>query len=116
MLLNSDTREELCLNIETLAMYFKLLNIMKKTINCFVSGRVQGVCFRMSTNQQAKLLGLTGWVRNLEDGRVEVLASGETNLIEQLQQWLAHGPEMAKVINVECHVTEYQEFPDFSIR
>ncbi len=89
---------------------------MKKTINCFISGRVQGVCFRMATSQQAKILGLSGWVRNLDDGRVEVLASGETPLIEQLQTWLAQGPEMAKVLNVECHAVEHQEFPDFSIR
>jgi acylphosphatase len=89
---------------------------MNKSINCFVSGRVQGVCFRMSTSQQAKLLGLTGWVRNLEDGRVEVVASGEVRLIEQLQQWLSHGPSMARVLNVECQVIDYQKFPDFSIR
>lgn len=89
---------------------------MKKTINCFVSGRVQGVCFRMSASREAKLLGLTGWVRNLEDGRVEVLACGEPPLLAQLQKWLAHGPSMAKVINVECVSVDYQEFSDFSIR
>ena len=85
-------------------------------MNCYVSGRVQGVCFRMFTSQQAKLLGLTGWVRNLDDGRVEVFASGEAALIEQLRQWLTHGPEMAKVINLEYRDVEYQAFPDFSIR
>ena len=79
-------------------------------------GRVQGVCFRMATNQQAKLLGLTGWVRNLDDGRVEVLASGEAQLVEQLKQWLKHGPSMAKVIKLECTELDYQEYPDFSIR
>lgn len=89
---------------------------MEKTIHCFVSGRVQGVCFRMSTEQQAKLLGLTGWVRNLSDGRVEVMASGESSLIDDLQQWLSHGPAMAKVLNVESHTIEYQEFSDFSVR
>jgi acylphosphatase len=89
---------------------------MEKTIHCFVSGRVQGVCFRMSTEQQAKILGLTGWVKNLSDGRVEVMASGESALIDEFQQWLSRGPTMAKVLNVECHTIEYQEFPDFSIR
>jgi len=89
---------------------------MEKTINCYVSGRVQGVCFRLSTSQQAKILGLTGWVRNLEDGRVEVMASGEAPLIEQLKQWLSHGPKMAKVLNVESRAIDYQTFPDFSIR
>ncbi|MEM6998895.1 MAG: acylphosphatase [Pseudomonadota bacterium] len=89
---------------------------MKKSLNCYVSGRVQGVCFRMSTSQQAKILGLTGWVRNLEDGRVEVFASGEESLLAQLEQWLTYGPEMAQVINIEYNDVEYQEFPDFSIR
>jgi len=89
---------------------------MEKTIHCFVSGRVQGVCFRMSTEQQAKILGLTGWVRNLSDGRVEVMASGEPGLIDELRTWLSHGPAMAKVLNVECHTTDYQEFSDFSTR
>jgi len=89
---------------------------MEKTINCYISGRVQGVCFRMSTSQQAKILGLTGWVRNLEDGRVEVVATGKAPLIEELKKWLSHGPEMAKVLNVECRAIEHQAFPDFSIR
>ena len=89
---------------------------MDKTIHCFVSGRVQGVCFRMSTSQQAQILGLTGWVRNLEDGRVELMASGKSDLIDELHSWLSHGPKMAKVINVETHNLDYQEFPDFSIR
>jgi len=70
----------------------------------------------MSASQQAKLLGLTGWVRNLEDGRVEVFACGEAPLVDQFRQWLAHGPSMAKVINVECVSVDYQEFPNFSIR
>jgi acylphosphatase len=89
---------------------------MKKAINCFVSGRVQGVCFRMATSQQAKILGLTGWVRNLEDGRVEVFACGKTVHLNQLRQWLSHGPSMAKVINVECVAVDYEEIADFSIR
>ena len=55
------------------------MDIKKKAINCFVSGRVQGVGFRMATSRQSKLLGLTGWVKNLDDGRVEVYACGEEN-------------------------------------
>ena len=89
---------------------------MEKTLHCFVSGRVQGVCFRMHTSQQARILGLTGWVRNLEDGRVEVMASGEDTTLEQLRKWLIQGPSMAKVLNLECAFTEYKSFPDFSIR
>ncbi len=89
---------------------------MKKAINCFVSGRVQGVCFRMSASQQAKILGLTGWVRNLDDGRVEVLACGKMPQLDQLRKWLSHGPSMAKVINVEYRAIDYQEFSGFTIK
>ncbi len=50
---------------------------MNKGIHCFVTGRVQGVCFRMYTQRQAEDNGLTGWVRNLADGQVEVPAGAE---------------------------------------
>jgi len=70
----------------------------------------------MATNQQAKILGLTGWVRNLEDGRVEVFASGDSALLDELSKWLAHGPSMAKVLNLESNLVDYQEYSDFSIR
>lgn len=89
---------------------------MKKTINYFISGRVQGVCFRMSTSQKAKVLGLTGWVRNLDDGRVEVMAHGEAPLLDDFQRWLAKGPVMAKVLNVECVSVDSQDFQEFTIR
>ena len=90
--------------------------MQKKAINCIVSGRVQGVGFRMSTSQQCKLLGLKGWVRNLDNGNVEVYVCGDQNLLIQIHKWLLHGPSLAKVINIECVNTDYQEYEDFSIR
>lgn len=66
-----------------------------------VSGRVQGVFYRASTQHQARLLGLTGWVRNRYDGRVEVLACGDQQQLEALAKWLEIGPEYAKVTNIE---------------
>ena len=89
---------------------------MKKTIHCFVSGRVQGVCFRMETREQAQLFGLTGWVRNLPDGRVEVMASGEERQLKQLQEWLKRGPDLARVLKVESSELEHQPFENFTIR
>ena len=71
-------------------------------LHCFVSGRVQGVFFRSSTQNQAKQLGLSGWVRNLPDGRVEVLAQGDSIAIDQLRSWLEVGPRHASVSDVEC--------------
>jgi acylphosphatase len=66
-----------------------------------VSGRVQGVFYRDSARHLAKSLGLYGWVRNLADGRVELLASGEEQAVETLEKWLEIGPEYAKVTNIE---------------
>ena len=89
---------------------------MQKTIHCYISGRVQGVFFRARTREQAMLFGLTGWVRNLPDGRVEVMASGEAAQIIHLQAWLKRGPEHARVLKLEVEELEHQEFENFSIR
>lgn len=65
-----------------------------------VEGRVQGVFFRASTQAEAVRLGLLGWVRNLPDGRVEVLASGTAAAQQALATWLAVGPPLAKVLRL----------------
>jgi acylphosphatase len=66
-----------------------------------VSGRVQGVFFRASTRQQAERLGLAGHARNLDDGRVEVLAAGSDDALQALERWLHEGPPAAQVEQVE---------------
>jgi acylphosphatase len=67
----------------------------------FVAGRVQGVAFRAHTRQQALALGLRGHARNLDDGRVEVIAIGDTAAIETLAAWLRQGPPLARVDSVQ---------------
>jgi acylphosphatase len=62
-----------------------------------VSGRVQGVCFRAGTREQAQRLGLRGYARNLSDGRVDVVACGPEDAIARLAEWLEHGPPGARV-------------------
>lgn len=85
----------------------------KISIHCYVSGRVQGVWFRASTKTEAEALGLTGWVRNLADGRVEVIACGEKESVNKLRDWLQHGPQLAEVTDLKCEVIPRQEFEDF---
>ena len=80
------------------------------TLHAFVSGRVQGVWFRQSTKEQAGSLGLNGWVRNLDDGRVEVMASGEDKAVRHLEAWLAKGPELANVAEVDSDFSEGGDF------
>jgi len=65
-----------------------------------VTGRVQGVAFRASTVERARESGLTGWVRNLADGAVELEAQGDEARITALLAWCAHGPPAARVTGV----------------
>lgn len=74
---------------------------------CLIGGRVQGVFFRAATREQAMRLGVTGYARNLADGRVEVLACGEAAAVAQLRDWLRTGPSTAKVTGVACEPLDY---------
>ena len=66
-----------------------------------VAGRVQGVYYRASTQEQARALGLRGWVRNLPDGRVELRAQGTRGRVEALLAWCRKGPPSARVASVD---------------
>jgi len=68
---------------------------------CLVAGRVQGVFYRASTRSRAQALGVTGYARNLPDGRVEVLACGSPGAVQALCEWLREGPPAAHVTAVE---------------
>jgi acylphosphatase len=70
-------------------------------VHLLVSGRVQGVCFRQSTADTARRLGLRGWVRNLPDGRVEAEAEGDRVVAEALVEWCRRGPPAARVDGLE---------------
>ena len=82
-----------------------------------VYGNVQGVGYRAAAERQAKNLQLTGWVRNLPDGRVEILAQGEDAALQSLQDWAEQGPRFAKVTNVMAQpVAVNADFTRFEIR
>ena len=84
-------------------------------LRCYVSGRVQGVGFRYATADQALNLGVTGYVRNLPDRRVEVMACGEERAVNALRNWLWQGPQLARVSEVHCETLSYRDFHDFRI-
>lgn len=87
-----------------------------KRLHAFVSGRVQGVFFRSRTSEVASSLNLKGWVRNLRDGRVEVVAEGEDNKIEELIKFLHKGPPHAIVSDVEITWEKFKnEFQCFEV-
>jgi len=83
-------------------------------VRCNVAGRVQGVFFRASTREEALRRGISGYVRNLPDGRVEVLACGSADAINELKDWLRHGPPDADVTGVACQAEDYRPLNGFS--
>lgn len=82
----------------------------------YVSGKVQGVYYRQSTEIEATRLDLDGWVRNLADGRVEVLIEGEEEPVRELAAWLEQGPEAAEVTGVELEELGPQGIVGFIVR
>jgi acylphosphatase len=87
-----------------------------KRLHITISGRVQGVAFRASTQGTAAILSLTGWVKNLRDGRVEAVFEGEDSQVEAMRRWCEHGPPLARVSGVDFHEEDYTgEFSDFTI-
>ncbi len=85
-------------------------------IHCFVSGKVQGVWFRASTQDIARELNLTGWAKNLTDGRVEVMAFGEPENLKRLHQWLHNGPALANVTEVTYEEIVWQDHERFGVK
>lgn len=88
------------------------MHVCKKSL---VSGIVQGVYFRASTQKKARELSLVGRIRNLPDGRVEAIYCGTESDVEALESWLARGPEAAQVDGLETQQMEWQFFEDFMI-
>jgi acylphosphatase len=81
----------------------------------WVEGKVQGVFYRASTQKQAMQLKLSGYAKNLSDGRVEVLACGEEENVIRLLNWLAIGPPQSRVDNVTAESVEYIELSEFEV-
>lgn len=89
----------------------------KAGAHVFVSGMVQGVSFRYYTMQAAGHLGVTGWVRNLPDGRVEAVFEGEQDALDRMLAWCHDGPRSARVEHVEILPQSWTgEFESFRIR
>ncbi len=89
----------------------------KICVHALISGRVQGVWFRHFTREQAEASALTGWVRNLPDGRVEAMLCGEEKAVRHVEAWLSRGPELANVVEVASSDAEHDaELIGFDIR
>lgn len=86
-------------------------------MHVYVSGQVQGVAFRYTAIRQARSLGVTGWVKNLHDGRVELLLEGEDSTVRQMVEWCHQGPRAAHVTNVKEEIVPYSgKYHSFDVR
>ena len=86
-----------------------------KAIQARVTGRVQGVSFRWYAQEQARTLGVCGWVRNEPDGSVLLHAEGDDEAVDSLVEWCRHGPSMAKVSNVAVREATHSGATSFDI-
>ena len=85
-------------------------------VHAIISGRVQGVFFRMETQRAAAGFGVFGWVRNKSDGKVEAVFEGKQRAVDAVLQWCRQGPRMARVDEVEVNWQDYTgEFESFEI-
>lgn len=90
----------------------------KVRAHVIISGRVQGVFFRMETMQAAQRFGVFGWVRNLRDGTVEAVFEGKKSQVDRILDWCIQGPPNAHVTDVKKEIQVYSgegEFSDFRI-
>ncbi|MEZ5523905.1 MAG: acylphosphatase [Pseudomonadales bacterium] len=85
----------------------------KVCVHAYVSGKVQGVWYRQSTKEQALAQGVTGWAKNLADGRVETLLCGDEEAVNRVRDWLHEGPELAVVEAVQATQVAYRELKGF---
>jgi len=87
---------------------------MNIRVHVIITGKVQGVCFRITTKQEADKYGVTGWVRNRIDGSVEAVFEGEKERVNSVLEWCWDGPSMARVNKVatrsEDHKNEFHNF------
>jgi len=84
--------------------------------HAYVSGRVQGVFYRATTRDEARDRGVDGWVKNLDDGRVEAVFEGPESAVEEMVEWCHGGSSRARVDDVEVEYGEPEGHDGFEIR
>ena len=92
------------------------LSAMLQTYSILVIGKVQGVFYRQSTQEKAQALGITGIVKNLPDGNVQIMATGTTDQLNELVSWCKQGPPRAVVTSVQVEKLTAQTYSNFSIQ
>jgi acylphosphatase len=85
------------------------------TVNLIIKGKVQGVYYRIAAKEAADKLGITGWVQYINEGRVEIMATGTKERLDQFIEWCGKGPKRADVTNVIVTQLTEEPFDKFSV-
>jgi len=88
---------------------------MKKSVRLYIRGTVQGVFFRQFIKENAERYNVKGFVRNLEDGRVEVFAEGNQEEVEKMIELCKSGPKHSRIENVEIKEEKFQDLKEFKL-
>lgn len=88
---------------------------MKKSIRLYITGTVQGVLFRAFVKQNAELLNVKGFVRNLEDGRIEIFLEGDSNEVNKMIEICKKGPKHSQIKKIEEKPERFQGMRDFKV-
>ena len=86
-----------------------------RTVHLIIKGKVQGVFYRQSARKEAVRLGVTGWVKNNEDGAVTAVATGTEEQIQQFIKWCRQGPTLAQVTEVIVSETPHEPYTTFEV-
>ena len=88
---------------------------MKKSVRLYISGTVQGVFYRSFVKENAEKIGVKGFVRNLEDGRVEIFIEGNPEEVKKMMDICKKGPKHSEIKNVEARIEKFQDFKAFKV-
>jgi len=88
---------------------------MKKSVRLYIEGTVQGVFFRGFIKENAERHDVKGFVRNLEDGRVEVFLEGDNDAVDKMIELCQNGPKHSQIKNVEIKEEKFQDFKEFKV-
>jgi len=88
---------------------------MKKSVRLYIDGTVQGVFFRGFVKENAERYNVKGFVRNLEDGRVEAFLEGSTNDVNKVMEIIKKGPKRSQIKKVEVRIERFQDFKTFKV-
>ena len=88
---------------------------MKKSVRLYIDGTVQGVFFRIFVKENAERYNVKGFVRNLEDGKIEVFLEGDSNSVNKMIELCQKGPKHSQIRNVELKPERFQDFKTFKV-